>query len=65
MLNKAANGYTLVTSRAPLTAATSDPFNVGKGTATLTLANLHHTYDGSPKSAAVTTTPSTRLSAPL
>jgi hypothetical protein len=56
-LDKAATGYTLVASSAPLTSATSDQFNVGKGAATLSLANLNSTYDGSPKSASATTTP--------
>src|SRR5205807_4070117 len=37
--------------------ATSNSFDVGKGTATLSLSNLSYTYDGTPKSASVTTTP--------
>jgi hypothetical protein len=56
-LNKAATGYTLVASSGTLEEATSEPFEVGKGTATLSLGNLSHKYDGSPKSATVTTTP--------
>ncbi len=32
-------------------------FTVGKGTATLTLSDLSHTYDGTPKAATVTTSP--------
>jgi MBG domain/MBG domain (YGX type) len=56
-LNKAANGYTLSASSDPLASATSAAFNVGKGAATLALSNLTYTYDGSPKSATVTTSP--------
>jgi hypothetical protein len=56
-LNKAGIGYTLVASSTDLTSATSDPFTVGKGTATLSLSNLSQTYDGSPKSVTVTTSP--------
>jgi hypothetical protein len=56
-LNKAASGYTLKASSGTLTEATSNSFDVGKGTATLSLGNLSQTYDGSPKSATVTTTP--------
>ena len=57
-LDKAAMGYTLVASSDGLAVATSNAFDVGKGTATLSLSNLHQPYDGSPKSATVTTTPS-------
>ncbi len=32
-------------------------FNIAKAAATVTLSNLSHTYDGSPKSAGVSTTP--------
>src|SRR6185437_8485205 len=56
-LNKAATAYTLKASSGTLTEATSNSFDVGKGTATLSLGNLSQTYDGSPKSAIVTTTP--------
>ena len=56
-LDKAASGDTLVTTSAPLASATSDAFDVGKGTATLSLSNLNQTYDGSPKSVTVSTTP--------
>ena len=39
--------------------STSSPFTqtVNKATATVTLSNLSHTYDGTPKSATATTTP--------
>jgi hypothetical protein len=57
MLNKAASGYTLKATSGTLTDATSAAFDVGKGTATLSLGGLSHTYDGSPKSATVTTSP--------
>ncbi|HTH74594.1 MAG TPA: S8 family serine peptidase [Trinickia sp.] len=57
MLNKAATGYTLKATSGTLIEATSATFDVGKGTATLSLSGLSHTYDGSPKSATVTTTP--------
>ena len=33
------------------------PFTIAKGQATLALSDLSHTYDGTPKSATVTTTP--------
>jgi hypothetical protein len=56
-LNRAAQGYTLVGSSGSLTDAISEPFDVGKGTASLALGNLAQTFDGSPKSASVTTTP--------
>src|SRR5436190_1885611 len=57
-LNKAGAGYTLTVSSDSLTPATSDAFNAGKGAATLLLSNLNQTYNGSPKSATVTTSPS-------
>ena len=56
-LNKATPGYTLVASSGTLSEATSDSFDVGKGTATLSLSGLSHTYDGVQKSATVTTSP--------
>jgi len=57
LLNKAATGYTLKATSGTLTEAASAAFDVGKGTATLSLSGLSHTYDGSPKSATVTTSP--------
>ena len=57
MLNKAATGYTIKATSGTLAEATSSAFDVGKGTATLSLGGLNHTYDGSPKSATVTTSP--------
>ena len=56
-LNKATPGYTLVASSGTLSEATSDSFDVGKGTATLSLSGLSHTYDGVQKSVTVTTSP--------
>jgi hypothetical protein len=57
-LDKAKTGYTLIASSDSLTSKESDAFNVGKGSATLSLSNLSHTYDGMGKSATVTTIPS-------
>ncbi len=56
-IDNVGDGYTLQATSGALTPATSDPFDIAKLTAVITLSNLSHTYDGSQHGATATTTP--------
>jgi hypothetical protein len=56
-INEVGTGYTLEATAAGLTAVTSNAFNITQKSATITLSDLSHVYDGNPHGATATTNP--------